>query len=331
VSEGDAVEAGDVLVTLETASLDAQVAQAQAAVEAAKAQLALLEAAPRAEQVAGAEAQLEAAQAALAQAAAQRDQLAAGATEAEIKAAEAQVAAAQAEQLAARQAHDETLKCYDKPGGGKICPLLGSMEEQARYALHAANEALEAAQEQLDAAMAGAGARGRAAESAVQVATAQRDAAQAQLDLLLAGASAEEIAAAKAAIAQAQAALEAARATLDEATLRAPFSGTVARLEVSPGETVMPGQVVLVLADLSRLQVVTTDLSERDVEQVSVGQQATVYVEALNTEIGGQVAGIASQANTAGGDMVYKVTIELDEQPPGLRWGMSAEVEIKVH
>jgi HlyD family secretion protein len=32
---------------------------------------------------------------------------------------------------------------------------------------------------------------------------------------------------------------------------------------------------------------------------------------------------------TVGGDVTYKVTIELDEQPAGLRWGMSAEVEIQ--
>jgi hypothetical protein len=87
---------------------------------------------------------------------------------------------------------------------------------------------------------------------------------------------------------------------------------------------------VLTLAELDHLQVKTTDLSERDVTQVSMGQQATVYVEALGVEIGGQVVDIAPQANTVGGDVVYTVTIELDEQPPGLRWGMSVEVEIKV-
>jgi len=122
--------------------------------------------------------------------------------------------------------------------------------------------------------------------------------------------------------------LQAARAALDEATLRAPFAGHVAALEVRAGETVLPGQVVSALADLGRLQVETTDLSERDVARVAVGQQATVYVEALGVEIGGQVARIASQATTVGGDVVYAIVVALDEQPPGLRWGMSVEVEI---
>jgi HlyD family secretion protein len=40
------------------------------------------------------------------------------------------------------------------------------------------------------------------------------------------------------------------------------------------------------------------------------------------------VAGIAPQATTVGGDVVYAVYVELDEQPPDLRWGMSIEVAI---
>ena len=90
----------------------------------------------------------------------------------------------------------------------------------------------------------------------------------------------------------------------------------------------MPGQVVVTLADLSLLRVETTDLSERDVAGVSVGQRASVYVEALGAEIQGRVAGVAPQATTIGGDVVYVVYIQLDEQLPGLRWGMSADVEI---
>jgi hypothetical protein len=38
---------------------------------------------------------------------------------------------------------------------------------------------------------------------------------------------------------------------------------------------------------------------------------------------------IAHVSETVGGDVVYKVTVELDEQPEGLRWGMSTEVKIE--
>ena len=34
-------------------------------------------------------------------------------------------------------------------------------------------------------------------------------------------------------------------------------------------------------------------------------------------------------SETVGGDVVYKVTIDFDSQPEGLRWGMSAEVKIE--
>jgi multidrug resistance efflux pump len=78
-------------------------------------------------------------------------------------------------------------------------------------------------------------------------------------------------------------------------------AGTDTALEVSPGETVLPGQVVLALANLHRLQVETTDSSERDVDRVAVGQQATVYVEALGLDVEGRVVRIAhGQRRSAG-------------------------------
>jgi len=100
-------------------------------------------------------------------------------------------------------------------------------------------------------------------------------------------------------------------------------------VETSVGETVVPGQVVVVIGDLSHMRIETTDLSERDVPRVRLGQTASVYIEALNREVSGKVIAIDQQAGTLGGDVVFKVTIELAEQPEGLLWGMSAEVRIQ--
>ncbi|MCA9871643.1 MAG: HlyD family efflux transporter periplasmic adaptor subunit, partial [Anaerolineae bacterium] len=143
-----------------------------------------------------------------------------------------------------------------------------------------------------------------------------------------AGAREQDITAAEAMVAEADAALKLAQSTLDNTELRAPFAGTVTQLTVGQGEMVTPGQAVLTLADLNSLQAETTDLSERDVARVAVGQPVNVYVEALNTDITGTVLRIASQANTVGGDVVYTVVVTLDEQPAGLRWGMSVDVDI---
>ncbi len=96
------------------------------------------------------------------------------------------------------------------------------------------------------------------------------------------GTDQEHIDSAQADVDQAQASLDSAKATLAQATLTAPFAGTVASVEISPAETVIPGQVVIMMGDLSNFQVETTDLSERDVTNVQAGQTANVSVQALN-------------------------------------------------
>ena len=132
-------------------------------------------------------------------------------------------------------------------------------------------------------------------------------------------------------VAKAQALVDSAKAVLAaQSDLTAPFAGTVISVDISPYETVTPGQVVIVLGDLSKYHIETTDLSERDVTQVQVGQSATVFIEALDAEFPGTVVDVARISSEIGGDVVYKVTIELDEQPAGLLWGMSADVEIRV-
>lgn len=139
----------------------------------------------------------------------------------------------------------------------------------------------------------------------------------------------ERLQEAEARLAAARAALETAQLTLAQATLKAPFDGTIISVEAKPGEMAGAGQVLMTLASLDRLQIETTDLSERNVAAVEVGQAATVYIEALDQEFSGRVERIAARAGKKEGDVVFTVTVILDEQPQGLRWGMSAEVRIQ--
>ncbi len=130
-------------------------------------------------------------------------------------------------------------------------------------------------------------------------------------------------------VAKAQALLDSAKATLaSQSALTAPFAGTVISVDTAPYETVTPGQSVVVLGDLSKYRIETTDLSERDVNKVQIGQPAKVFIEALGDEFEGKVVDIARISSELGGDVVYKVTIEFDNQPEGLLWGMSADVDI---
>jgi RND family efflux transporter MFP subunit len=135
---------------------------------------------------------------------------------------------------------------------------------------------------------------------------------------------------AEAEVARAQALLDSANAVLkSQSTLLAPFDGTIVAVDISPAETVTPGQVAIVLGDLSNYQIETTDLSERDVIRVQRGQTAKIFIEALNEEFSGKVIDVDRVSSTLGGDVVYTVTIELDTQPKGLLWGMSADVQIE--
>jgi HlyD family secretion protein len=131
-------------------------------------------------------------------------------------------------------------------------------------------------------------------------------------------------------VARMQALLDSAKAILDsQYVLVAPFDGTIVSVDVAPAETVVPGQVVILLGDLSSYQIETTDLSERDVTRVQVGQPASIFIEALGQDFTGNVIDVDRISTTLGGDVVFKVTIELDDQPKGLLWGMSADVQIE--
>ncbi|MBK6791555.1 MAG: efflux RND transporter periplasmic adaptor subunit [Anaerolineales bacterium] len=176
-------------------------------------------------------------------------------------------------------------------------------------------------------------------EAKVREAEANLKYAEIQLDYLVRNAgcrfncapSQQHIEVAENDVAKAQALVDSAKAVLAaQSNLTAPFAGTVISVDISPYETVAPGQIVMVLGDLSNYRIETTDLSERDVPRVQVGQPTTVFIEALGSEFTGKVTDVARISSEIGGDIVYKVTIELDEQPAGLLWGMSADVDISV-
>jgi RND family efflux transporter MFP subunit len=168
-------------------------------------------------------------------------------------------------------------------------------------------------------------------EAKVREAEANLAAAQVQVKYLKrVGTDEVHLESAQAEADRAQALLDSAHATLAaQSTLVAPFDGTIVSVDISSGETVVPGRVVITMGDLSRFQVETTDLSERDVPRVQIGQNANVFIEALNQEFSGKVTDISRVSSTVGGDVVFKVTIDLDKQPQGLLWGMSADVKIK--
>jgi multidrug resistance efflux pump len=335
VEPGDEVSVDDPLIRLDAADAQLAVRRAETALEAVQARLALLESSPRREDVAVAEARVEAARAGVDQAVARLDQLQSGSLDAEIVAARAQVISLQADELAQDEFHEDTMECFNVniPGKGKreICPLLGPVEEKARFRLDAIREDLDAAQTRLDALVAQKGDRVRSVEAAVQNAEEQLDAAEAQLAQVKAGAAPEEIAAAEASLQQARAGLEQARVALSRTEVRAPLAGTVGMVQVRENEPVTPGQRLVTIGDLDTLRVETTDLDEIDVARVEIGQSVDVTFDALPDRVfPGRVQRISPQPESDGGAVNYTAIVELEELAPEIRWGMTAFVDIEV-
>jgi HlyD family secretion protein len=164
------------------------------------------------------------------------------------------------------------------------------------------------------------------AEANLQAAKAEVANAQKAFERVKNGPDPETMALAQARVSNAESQLMASQTALDEMEIKAPFDGSIGRLNVHPGDWVTPGQLIVAMVDLKNLRVETTDLSERDVVKVKVGEPVTVHVKALDMDVSGSVAEIAPLADTLGGDVVYQTIISLDEIPEGLLPGMSVDV-----
>jgi HlyD family secretion protein len=336
VEEGSLVEEGDVLARLDTADLDANVADAEAALLVAQARLAETLAGSREEEIQEQRDRVAAASARIAEASASRDQLYSAVTEEEIISAEANLRQAQQSLLTSQEGYDQIMYYYynwdsiphiDEIQPGEATPLDG--EQGARRGLEYAVQDAAAAQAVLDDLLDGPNPESVAAANAtIAAAAAQRDAEQALLDLMLAGPSPEEIAYAEAEVSEAEASLSLAQATREQATLVAPFSGTVTALAVDLNEWVLNGDPVLTMGDLDSLRVETTDLNEIDVALLYVGDTVDVSFDALpNVRRTGTVTQIALRADEGSG-VNYRVIVELYDLPESVRWGMTAFVDI---
>lgn len=354
--EGDVVEEGQVILRLVDTHQQAAVAQAEAGLESARAQLAALEAGPRAQEIATAQASLDAARARL-------GRLEEGARAEDIAAAQASLTAAkaslqrlfdgpndhiriaaEADMANAEAALRRAQAAYDQVADrGDISMLPQSLElQQASNGYEAAKARYDALFAEPDAAAvanARAGVKQAqasldrlmkpATENELAEAEAMVRQAQAQLDLMLAGIRKEEIAAAEALVAEAEAAVQQARASLADTELRAPFAATIADSYVKAGEQVVAGVPVIELADLSAWQVETDDLTELDVVRVQEGDEVLVTFDAIeDLEVAGTVVRIKSIGREKLGDITYTVVVRLDEQDARLRWNMTAVVTI---
>jgi len=131
-------------------------------------------------------------------------------------------------------------------------------------------------------------------------------------------------------LAAAQARVDAAQATLDLAHLTAPFAGTVTEANPLPGDQVVAGAMAFRVDDLSSL-LVDVELSEVDINSVTVGQTVTLSFDAiLGQEYEGQVIKVSQAGTLVGGVVNFTVTVELTNADELVKPGMTAAVNIVV-
>jgi multidrug resistance efflux pump len=125
-----------------------------------------------------------------------------------------------------------------------------------------------------------------------------------------------------------EAKLDAAKAGLASLQVVAPFDGIVANLNAKVGESVSQGSIAATVSDFSNWLVKTTDLTELEVVNIKEGMPASVVLDAIpNATLKGTVESIAKTFEEKQGDVVYEVTVRLDDTDPSILWGMTAVVK----
>lgn len=149
--------------------------------------------------------------------------------------------------------------------------------------------------------------RGVATQAVFDQSKAARLTAQAQLD-------------------QAKRQLELANHNLDRSKLLAPFSGTIARVEVKSFAQVAAGQPIVTLYSDDRFEMSFLAPSPT-FQSLSVGQAVDVRIADLpDLPLKGEIKELGSKAEQVS---AFPVVVSLDNSAPGLNAGMSAEVSVE--
>jgi multidrug resistance efflux pump len=126
-------------------------------------------------------------------------------------------------------------------------------------------------------------------------------------------------------------------------SVQSPLDGVVLSVPTTPGATVQAGQALITVVDPSQMWV-NANIEETNVSRVKVGQQVTVHVDALGTDVPGRVDSITPAtansfsllptSNTSGNFtkvtqlVPVRISVNLGNQPGLL--GSSVEVKIQV-
>ncbi len=129
-------------------------------------------------------------------------------------------------------------------------------------------------------------------------------------------------------ISAAQANVQALQNTVDQAKIIAPFAGTITAINSVPGSQVGSGDVAVQLDDLANLTV-ALEISQMDINRISIGQPAQLTFDAIpNAVYSGTVMEISEAGTASNEDAVFNVRVALTDPDKSVKSGFSSTVSI---
>lgn len=118
---------------------------------------------------------------------------------------------------------------------------------------------------------------------------------------------------------------------LNDNYLRSPIDGKVTQVNIKRGETVSPSESAINLLSLEPFQI-KVDIYEQDIVNVKVGDSVKINLVAFPKQtFNGKVLSIDPAESIVDNVVYYKVTIEFPNQPDGIRSGMTADIIIEAN
>ena len=116
---------------------------------------------------------------------------------------------------------------------------------------------------------------------------------------------------------------------LDDYTITSPIKGTIVDKNYNAGETTEANQVLCIIYDLSYLTM-TLSVDELDIASIEVGQSVSIVADAVeDTTYTGTVTKVSVAGTSSGSATTYPVTIRINETD-GLLPGMSVDATIEL-
>ncbi len=115
-----------------------------------------------------------------------------------------------------------------------------------------------------------------------------------------------------------------AKKTYEDATIRAPYAGTISARMTEVGQMIDRGQPVFQIVDMQQLKL-PISVAESEIQNIAVGATASVYVEALNDSFPAEITSVGARAKS--GARTFPVELSLDAAD-GLKSGMFARANI---